>query len=224
MSDDLEQRPFNPELADNPEPRVALALVLDSSGSMSGDPIRQLNEGLKVLEEELKADSLASKRVEIAIITFGPVKIETDFTPAAHFFSPEITASGDTPMGAAIETALDLLDARKQEYIRNGIGYYQPWLFVITDGAPTDSYTAAASRIKELDPKKLSAFAVAVEGGDLNILRKIFVREPLKLKGLSFGELFRWVSASMKAVSGSRPGEGVELSPPTGPNGWATTG
>ena len=61
MSDDFEQQPFTAtEFAENPENRCACLLLLDTSGSMAGEPIKQLNAGLKVFEEELKGDSLVS--------------------------------------------------------------------------------------------------------------------------------------------------------------------
>src|SRR5271165_3544110 len=92
----------------------------------------------------LFADSLAAKRVEVAIVTFGPVKIETEFTGIQYFQAPTLSASGDTPMGSAIEQGLELLQRRKETYKANGISYYRPWIFLITDGGPTDTVVRAA--------------------------------------------------------------------------------
>ncbi len=135
----FEQIPFGSEsFADNPEPRCPCVLLLDTSGSMSGKPITQLNEGIQTLKKELLADPLASKRVEIAVITFGPVTVESDFSTVANFFPRPLQAEGDTPMGTAISLGIEMVTRRKNEYKAHGIGYYKPWIILITDGAPTD--------------------------------------------------------------------------------------
>ena len=106
---------------------------------MAGSSIQQLQEGLTVYKDQLAADSLARKRVEVAVITFGgTVQIASAFTTAEYFVPPNLVASGDTPMGAAVNTALDLVKSRKDEYKAAGAQYFQPWVFLITDGAPTD--------------------------------------------------------------------------------------
>jgi uncharacterized protein YegL len=217
-SSPFDQVPFGTDsFADNPEPRCPCLLLLDISGSMAGAPIRELNGGLLKFKDDLSADSLAMKRVEIAVITFGPIKVENNFHTALGFSPPRLEASGDTPMGGAIKQGLDMIKLRKEEYRANGIAFYRPWIFLITDGAPTDEWQNAAALIREGESSKSFAFfAVGVQGANMEILKQISIRQPLKLEGLKFRELFQWLSNSMKSVSRSTPGTEVLIPPPTG--------
>jgi uncharacterized protein YegL len=217
-----EQVPFGTDsFADNPEPRCPCLLLLDTSGSMSGKPIDELNAGLLAFKEELAADSLAMKRVEVAVISFGgAVKVENTFHTAPHFAPPRLEANGDTPMGAAIKQGLDMVRQRKEEYRASGISFLRPWVFLITDGAPTDEWHSAAALVREGESAKSFSFFVAgVAGANMDILKQISAeRVPLTLQGLRFREMFQWLSNSMKSVSQSIPGTAVSLQ---SPQGWA---
>lgn len=212
------------EFAENPEPRVPCVLVVDTSTSMHGPRIDELNAGLRTYKKELLADPLAAKRVEVAIVTFGGrVSRLVEFCTAADFDPPTLQVIGGTPMGEAITVALDMIEERKDNYREAGVAYYRPWAFLITDGEPNDHWKPTISRVQTGEQQKsFCFFAVGVEGANMEVLDEISVRKPLWLQGTKFRELFSWLSNSQQAVSRSSPGDEVPLEDPTtGPNGWA---
>ncbi|WP_441252058.1 vWA domain-containing protein [Tardiphaga sp. 71_E8_N1_1] len=216
---DFEQIAFgsDDDFTRNPEPRCPCLLLLDTSHSMQGQPISELNRGIVAFKDELAADALAMKRVEIAVVTFGPVDIDSGFQTPDYWQPANFSTTGDTPMGQAIEQGLEMIRERKQRYKDNGISYYRPWIFLITDGAPTDSWHHAAQRVREGEKNnEFSFFAIGVGNADMGILAQIAPRGPLKLDGLKFRELFMWLSSSLSRVSASNTGERVALPPPTG--------
>jgi uncharacterized protein YegL len=207
-----------PEFFDNPENRCPVVLLLDTSGSMAGEPIQELNRGVNLFRDEILRDAKASLRVEVAIVSFGPVQLVQDFTTIDTFNPPVFTAQDVTPMGQAIEFSLDLLEKRKATYKTNGIQYYRPWIFLITDGAPTDEWQNAARLVRNAEAqKRVVFFAVAVEGADTDILKQIAPshRPPMKLNGLDFRELFLWLSHSLCSVSSGNINDPIAL-PPVG--------
>jgi uncharacterized protein YegL len=215
----------NVEFAENPEPRVPCVLLVDTSTSMHGPKLDELNKGMQIYREALLADSLASKRVEVAVVTFGGrVQRVVEFVTADQFTPPRLKAIGGTPMGEAIDTGLDMVEQRKDAYRENGIAYYRPWVFLITDGEPNDRWKQVIPRIQAGEASKaFSFFTVGVEGANMQVLSELSVRKPLWLQGLKFRELFTWLSNSQQAVSRSSPGQEVPLADPThGPSGWAT--
>lgn len=219
-----DQQPFSDlTLVENPEDRCAVVLLLDNSGSMGGAPIDQLNSGVQLFRDELFADSLAAKRVEVAIVTFGPVTVQSDFATAQNFFPPTLAVAGDTPMGAAVEKAVEMLADRKAVYKQHSVNYYRPWIFMITDGGPTDSITRAAQLVRDGEKaKQFMFFPVGVQGANMEALRALSVREPIALQGLKFRQLFEWLSSSLSAVSKSQPADQPPALP--SPSGWAVAG
>ena len=214
------------EFAENPEPRCPCVLLLDTSGSMQGERIEALNQGLLSLKDELVKNSLAARRVEIAVITFdSSVNVVQDFVTADQFNPPIRTAQGLTIMGSAIHRALDIIQERKSQYRTNGSAYYRPWVFMITDGEPQGELDhvveQAAQRLQadETD-KRVAFFSVGVDNANMSRLSQIAVRSPLKLKGLNFIEMFVWLSASMSAVSHSQVDVDEQVALP--PIGWGS--
>jgi uncharacterized protein YegL len=209
----------------NPDPRCPCLLLLDTSSSMTGSKIEELNNGLRAFEEDISNDELARRRCEIAIITFGNGGVQTiqNFVTADEFHAPHLSPGGNTPMGEAIYRGLDLLRARKQTYKDHSVAYYRPWVFLITDGEPTDDKWQEAAQLVRLESDKngLVFFAVGVEGANMQKLMQIAVpkRPPVMLQGVKFVELFVWLSQSQRNVSASRVGEQVSL---PSIDGWAS--
>lgn len=219
------------EFADNPEPRCPVVLLLDTSGSMRGAPINELNKGLRTFRDAVEKDRLASLRVEVAIITFGgsvsaidlqsgegteiPFDAQRAFVTVDRFQPPTLTAGETTPMGEAVSRALKLLKDRKEIYKHNDIDYFRPWIFLITDGRPGDNWKPTTKQVKEEEARKgVVFFGVGVEGADMQTLAQFSdQREPLMLRGLAFGELFQWLSKSLSMVSRSKTGDQVPLAP-----------
>lgn len=223
----IERQPFDRvAFSENPEPRVPCMLVLDTSGSMAEERIESLNAGISLFKSEIASEPIAAKRVELAVVTFGgdaTVTVANEFGTVDSFEPQQFTADGNTPLGAAVNKAIDLVTERKQTYKQHGIAYYRPWIFLITDGAPTDQWEQAAQRVQDGERQNAFVFySVGVEDADISILKRLSKRtEPLKLKRLAFRELFQWLSSSLSSVSKSQPSEPVRLDDPTaGPKWW----
>jgi uncharacterized protein YegL len=205
------------EFAENPDPRCPCVLLLDTSGSMSGGAIAALNEGLQRFREEVSKDELAARRAEVAVVTFNSeINVVRDFSTADSFDPPTLSAKGLTCMGSGIEKALDLIEERKQQYRQNGVDYYRPWIFMITDGEPQGEADAvferACDRLRTSEAgKHVAFFAVAVDGANVAKLGQLTSRPPVRLTGLRFVELFQWLSSSIQARTNSAVGAQVSL-------------
>lgn len=211
---------------DNREPRQPLVLLIDTSGSMERDMV-DVSAGLHALREALVTDAVARNRVELVVVTFGgSVSTHGEFGEAALFEPPVLTAAGDTPMAQALMQALDLLDAKKQAYKANGLDYYRPLVFLITDGEPTDlpHWPRAVQRLREAEQaRKLVLLPVGTQTASFARLRELSPeRAPLCLKEAQWASMFQWLSRSLQARSRSRLGDEVPLEDPTGPRGWGT--
>lgn len=204
-----------PRVAAPNEPHLACVLLLDTSGSMAGEAIESLNRGVSTFIEQTSMDEMAKKRVDVAIISFDDEpRVEMEFTPISQMQPVHLTAGGCTAMGAAINMAIDKVKERNRFYMSLGTQVYKPWIFMITDGAPTDDIMAAAQRIREEESKgksgKLKFFALGIRGYDKETLFRLTNRV-MELEGTDFSGIFNWLSESMCAISVSRVGDGVQL-------------
>jgi uncharacterized protein YegL len=212
------------DLVDNPSPRLPVLLCLDTSGSMIGAPIQELRRGVELFYQSVFEDEVARYSAEISVITFGgQVTTAMDFSEATENVDLALRAHGATPMGSAVLEALDALEDRKKEYQSAGVDYYQPWLVLMTDGAPTDDIEESIERVVALtNRKKLSLFPIGIgAGANLTVLNRYSPERPaLRLRGLNFSDFFAWLSASVQRVSASTPGQAVPLDV-EGIKGWA---
>ena len=211
---------FEDDFLDNPTQRVPVCLCLDTSGSMRGTPIDELNKGIKLFYDSLKEDEVACYSAEVCIVTCGNkdvpwVRCMSDFSGLSKVKKvPELVAGGQTPMGDAVNLALDLLEKRKNEYKNSGIEYYQPWLVIMTDGRPGGDSTPDAVRLaqeratKLVNEKKLVVMPVwigkekLVDGMDT--LQKFSPKNRVaRLAGLNFKAFFKWLSSSVSGISQS---------------------
>ncbi len=211
------------ELVNNPTPRVPVCLCLDTSGSMGSiengtTRIAELIEGVKQFFEELMADEIAKYSAEICIVTFDSnANCVVDFGSLERQSVPNFSPSGGTYMGEGVNLALDKLETRKSEYQQKGVDYYQPWLVLMTDGAPNGSpseLSRATSRVVSMvESRKLTVFPIAIGNeSDISALQAFSPnRKPLRLRGLKFKDFFSWLSKSISRVSQSTPGEKVEF-------------
>lgn len=207
------------EFAQNPEQRCPCILVLDVSASMAGEPLDALNEALQRFQSEILNNDQASRRVEIALVTFSTeVRVVQDFVTVDKFVPPTLEAGGVTALGSGVLKALDMVEERKKVYREHGISYYRPWVFLISDGAPNgespDAFVNAVHRAHQAEQdKKLSFFAIGVQGADMNLLNQFSPRRALSLNGLRFVELFVWLSKSMQRASAAHAGETMQTPP-----------
>lgn len=198
------------EFADNANERTPCVLVLDCSGSMRGEPIKQLNAGLQALEKELKDDIDASSRVQILIIKAcgkDEAVVSADWVDAMNFTAPQMEAGGLTPLGKAMELALKKIEAQKALYDSCGVTSKRPWIFLISDGEPTDygwEQVAEKCRLAQ-ENKKVIIHAVGTQGANLEKLAQFSVLPPKRLTGLKFTAFFLWLSRSVSCVSKAAP-------------------
>jgi uncharacterized protein YegL len=214
----MEQETFvdkQPNMAAPNEPHLACVLLLDTSSSMSGPPIDSLNKALQDFKQKVSLDELAQKRVDIAIVEFNSTaRLVQPFTPISQMEPVTLRADGTTAMSAGINIAIDELKKRNRFYHENGTPCFKPWIFMITDGEPTDDIESAKYRIQEEENKgkhgKLKFFALGVSNYNKDILFSL-TKRVIELREANFASIFNWMSESMVAISVSRVGDEAPL-------------
>ena len=214
----LTQRDFNddvPSIVNANEPHMALCLLLDTSGSMMGEPIDELNSALNRFKAEVCEDKQTRDILDIAIVEFNTTHtVIQEFVPIEFMQPIQLEATGGTNMAPAIEEAIDLVNERSRFYARTSGQPYKPWIVLISDGEPTDDINAAAQRVHEMEAaQKLSLISLGVEGYNSQVLHQLSGDKVLKLNGYDFTGFLNWVGKSMRAISESAPGEKAAVPP-----------
>jgi len=202
--------------------RTPTVLILDTSGSMtqesvgsdgkSKENIERLNEGLDFFRDEVLEKEHASARVDVGVIEFGSgAEIRKDFTHIKNWTPPTLTASGKTPMGEAIELAIDMTEDVKTFYANEGIPYNRPIFWLLTDGKPTDmnqgddKWNQVQQQLERAtEDNHFELFAMGVGEADMDTLNALVEptsRPALKIKEGMFAEYFAFLSNSLEDAS-----------------------
>lgn len=209
-------------IVDGTVQRTPTVLVLDTSGSMNeetnsadGEPVSkidQLNRGLELFEQEVTREASTSERVDVGVVAFGgEARVVGEFTNVTDWTPPTLEAGGSTPMGAAIETAIDTVEHVKRTYHENGTPYTRPLVWLLTDGQPTDMdvddarWSAVTDQIAQGERNDhLMFLPMGVSGADMATLSALVEgidRPALELEEGAFAEYFEFVSNSIATVS-----------------------
>lgn len=196
----------------NPAPRCPVVLLLDTSGSMGGAPIDELNQGVRQFLRETAEDEAAGMSVELEVITFDDRATRVvPFSPIANVnrTPAPYRAGGMTSMGAALRMATQDLKARRALYRKTGVSSYKPWVVLMTDGGPNDNWQDAAREMREMGENGRIQY-IGIEIGpsaDHRTLCQILPSQPgpVRLQGLRFKQFFRWLTDSLRSVSCSTP-------------------
>lgn len=198
-----------PAIINANEPHMALVFLLDTSSSMSGEPIRNLNEGLNRFKTEVCKNEQTRAILDVAIIEFNSnYRIVQEFSPIEYMKEVNLSANGNTVMSPAIREALKMVNERSRFYRKSGSEPFKPWVLLVSDGAPNDDINEVASEIKKMENAGQVSFrSLGVKGYDSKILHTLSGDKVIKLEGTDFTDFFDWVNKSMRSVSVSSPGE-----------------
>lgn len=201
------------ELVDNPSARLPVCVALDTSYSMDGAPLRELQFSIEAFFDAVRTDEMARITADIALLKYGgTVENLSPFSSVDSQPRVQLIASGDTPMGGAILQSLQLLEDRKRELSHMGVDYYQPWLVLLTDGLPTDpgDLRSAYGKCRNLiESGKLTVLSIAIgDDADMRVLEDFSSSgRALRIGHTDLKPFFQWLSKSITVVSMSNPGE-----------------
>ena len=201
--------------------RLPVYLLLDTSGSMMGEPIAAVETGVQTLLSALRQDPYALETAYLSVITFDSnAKQVTPLTELTAFQMPSIKASGTTALGDALSLLANKIDSEVAKTTTDTKGDWKPLVFIMTDGAPTDNWQKGLTEFRKRKTGIVVACA-AGQGADTNVLKQITecVVQLDTADSSTIKAFFKWVSASVstgsqKVDSGNEMAGLGELPPP----------
>lgn len=205
--------------------RLPVYFLVDVSESMVGEPIKQLENGMRQIIQELRTDPYALETAFVSIIAFAGKAISlSPLTELYKFYPPTFPIGGGTSLGAALNFLMDDIDKNVVKTTAEMKGDWKPIIFLFTDGAPTDNPSAAFARWNQKYSRKANLVAISI-GNNVNtqLLGQISdnVLRLNETDEMSFKAFFKWVTASIKATSVSVSDMGddtLTLAPTSGIN------
>jgi uncharacterized protein YegL len=183
--------------------RLPVYLVLDTSGSMMGEPIAAVETGVQTLVSALRQDPYALETAYLSIITFDSnAKQIVPLTELTAFQMPSIAATGLTSLGDALKLLADKIDNEVAKTTAEVKGDWKPLVFIMTDGAPTDDWQKGLAEFRKRKTGMVVACA-AGQGAETNVLKQITecVVQLDTADSSTIKAFFKWVSASVSTGS-----------------------
>ncbi len=200
--------------------RLPVYLLLDTSGSMQGEPLESMKSGIRSMIAALRQDPHALESLHLSILTFDrEVKVIVPLSPLESLQLPEIGCqSGPTHLGEALAALCERVGREVVKSTDEQKGDWKPLLFVMTDGSPSDIqlYREQVPKVRALGFASIIGCAAGPKARkeDLQTLADhVVVLDTMD--GNGFVSFFRWVSASVAAgtASAGPPGD-MHLPPP----------
>lgn len=194
--------------------RLPVYLLLDTSGSMYGEPIEAVKNGVQVLISTLRQDPYALETAFLSIITFNSSAQQIiPLTELSTFQQPNIDASGCTALGEALALLATKVDSEVTKTTPEVKGDWKPLVFIMTDGEPTDDLNKGLTEFKKRKFGMVVACA-AGQGANTDTLKKITecVVQLDTADSATIKSFFKWVSASVSAGSMKVEDTGKEVS------------